>query len=134
MTAEIASVRLVSRNARVVELLGPTPLGSRRPTDVELKFQTYPQDPRKVGFCFSGEERRAKFRVDEGSTGDAFLDFLESARTGVRLARPYGIRGYVVEESARAVSQRGGTPRKGEIFHSGVPGQILAVNGKPVRR
>ena len=141
MTRNIASVRLISRKARTVELLGPRPLGARRPTDVELKFQTYgPAPAQSVGFCFSGEERRAKFHVKAGSLGDEFLDFLEKSRTAVRLAKPYGIRGYIVEEAdvgygGPTVGHRShiDSPRSGEIFHSGHPGQVLSVGGKPVR-
>ena len=142
MTRNIASVRLISRKARTVELLGPRPLGSRRPTDIELRFQTYgPQPARSVGFCYSGGERRARFHVDQGSLGDSFLDYLENARTAVRLAKPYGIRGYVVEEAGveeggSTVGQRSHTdpPRTGEIYHSGHAGQVLRVGGKPVRK
>jgi hypothetical protein len=35
------TVRLVDRRTRVVEVLGPEPPGSRRPTDRELLFDTY---------------------------------------------------------------------------------------------
>jgi hypothetical protein len=36
MVNAIGSVRLISKKTRVVELFGPEPLGSRRPTDREL--------------------------------------------------------------------------------------------------
>jgi hypothetical protein len=35
----IGTVRLVDRKTRVVEVLGPRPLGSRRPTDIQLRFE-----------------------------------------------------------------------------------------------
>ncbi|MCR6679377.1 hypothetical protein NVV43_28380, partial [Escherichia marmotae] len=71
------TVRLVDRRTRVVEVLGPEPPGSRRPTDRELLFDTYQSvmdRPQRIGFCFQADGRRAKFLVNEGSQGDQLLD------------------------------------------------------------
>lgn len=93
------SVKLVDWKTRVVELLGPEPAGSRWPTDVKLfvhSLQTqfdYMYGPQPVAYCFQAGDRTAKFLVDKGSIGDAFLDRLAK----VRLARPYGVNGWVVE-------------------------------------
>jgi hypothetical protein len=98
----IGSVRLVDRKSRVVEVLGPRPLGSRRPTDIELRFDPpgprFTSQPRRVGICFQAADRSARFLVDAGKDGDALLALLASRpRTPARLARPYGTRGWLVE-------------------------------------
>jgi hypothetical protein len=98
------SVRLVDRRTRVVEVLGPEPLGSRRPTDRELYWESqasqagYMMGPQPVGHCFQADGRRAKFLIDPGEDGDALLGLLaRHPEAPARLARPYGIRGYLVE-------------------------------------
>ena len=99
MTLFTGSVRLVDRKTRTVEVLGPEPLGSRWPTDRKLFFSSsetqrdYMAGPQKIAFCFQADGRTARFLVDKGSIGDAFLDKL--AKT--RLARPWGPDGWVVE-------------------------------------
>ena len=58
----------------------------------------------------------------------------------VRLARPYGLKMYVVEEQvpARTIDRRSMAEdpgfRPGEIEYSTHAGRIIAVNGEPVRR
>ena len=61
---------------------------------------------------------------------------LEPSRTATRLAAPYGVKGYIVEEQVGGVvSGRSSNPYwDGEIFHSGVAGRVLSVGGKRVRR
>jgi hypothetical protein len=100
----IGTVRLVDRKTRVVEVLGPEPLGSRRPTDRKLLFERPGQAtylltrPRPVGFCFQADGRRARFLVNEGQWGDALLDLLaRNPKAPARVARPYGVRGWLVE-------------------------------------
>jgi hypothetical protein len=99
----VGTVRLVDRRTRVVELLGPRPLGSRRPTDIELRFDPpatprFTSQPRRVGICFQAADRSARFLVDAGKDGDALLDLLASRPlTPARPARPYGVRGWLVE-------------------------------------
>jgi hypothetical protein len=98
------TVRLVDRRTRVVEVLGPEPLGARRPTDRELLFDQSGRAahllgrPQPVGFCFRASGRRARFLVDKGKGGDALLDLLTRyPETPARPARPYGVRGWLVE-------------------------------------
>lgn len=99
------SVRLVDRKTRVVELLGPEPPGSRRPTDRELTFwrpqashAEYMKGPRPVGICIQADGRRARFLIDEGPMGDGLLDLLaRHPKAPVRPARPWGPKGYQVE-------------------------------------
>jgi hypothetical protein len=98
------TVRLVDHRTRVVEVLGPEPLGSRRPTDRKLLFERPGQAtylltrPQPVGHCFQADGRQARFLVNEGQWGDALLDLLASRpRTPARPARPYGPRGWLVE-------------------------------------
>jgi hypothetical protein len=99
----IGTVKLVDRKTRVVEVLGPQPLGSRRPTDRELLFDPpgqarYPLRPWPVGHCFQADGRQARFLVNVGSRGDALLDLLaRHPKTPARPARPYGTRGWLVE-------------------------------------
>jgi hypothetical protein len=95
----IGTVRLVDRKTRVVEVLGPRPLGSRRGTDQKLLYQRYgPTPPFSVGHCFLADGRQARFLVNEGQWGDALLDLLASRpRTPARPAKPYGTRGWLVE-------------------------------------
>jgi hypothetical protein len=97
----VASVRLIDRKTRTVEVLGPQPLGSRHPTDRQLLYEsptTYRWGPQRVGFCFQASDRSARFLVDKGSEGDALLDFLaRHPEAPVRLARPYGPTGVLVE-------------------------------------
>src|SRR5688500_5775517 len=100
MTPHTGSVRLVDRRTRMVEVLGPEPLGSRHPTDRKLLFDQPRRDlrPWPVGFCFQADGRKAKFLVDEGERGEALLDLLASRpKTPARPARPYGPRGWLVE-------------------------------------
>ena len=95
------TVRLVDRRTRVVEVLGPEPPGSRRPTDQELLLDTYQSmmdRPQRIGFCFEADGRRAKFLIDEGSRGDQLLDLLaRHPKTPARPVRPYGVKGWLVE-------------------------------------
>ena len=94
------SVRLVDRRTRVVEVLGPEPPGSRRPTDRELLFDELGRalGPASVGLCFQADGRRAKFLVDEGSLGDSLLELLSKhPEAPARLAKPYGVKGWLVE-------------------------------------
>jgi hypothetical protein len=95
----IGSVRLVDRKTRVVEVLGPRPLGSRTGTDQKLLYQRYgPTPPFPVGFCFQASDRRAKFLVDAGQLGDELLDRLaRNPKTPARPAKPYGLKGWLVE-------------------------------------
>jgi hypothetical protein len=99
----IGTVKLIDRKARVVEVLGPEPLGSRRPTDRKLLFErlgqaAYMLGPQPVAHCFQADGRTARFIVNEGQWGDALLDLLASRlRTAARPARPYGTRGWLVE-------------------------------------
>ena len=97
----VGSIRLVDRRTRVVEVLGPDPMGSRYATDRQLMFHEYRMGaypPQRIGFCFWAAERRAKFLIDEGQRGDALLDLLaRHPKTPARLARPYGPRGWLVE-------------------------------------
>lgn len=135
------SVRLIDRKARVVELLGPELAGSRRPTDIELMWEPYgPAPGRPVGFCIRAKSRRARFHINDGPLGDSLLDFLERRRGQSQLARPWGVRGWMVEEyprldrsANRTVSQRP-DEKGGGIYYSRQAGQILSVNGKPVKR
>jgi hypothetical protein len=95
------SFRLVDRRTRVVEVLGPEPPGSHRPTDRELLFDTYQSmmdRPQRVGFCFEADGRRAKFLIDEGSRGDQLLDLLaRHPLAPARPVRPYGTKGLLLE-------------------------------------
>jgi hypothetical protein len=99
------TVRLVDRKTRVVEVLGPEPLGSRWPTDRQLNFwragadrDEYMAGPQSVGHCFAADGRKAKFLVDQGARGDALLDLLaRHPKTPARPARPYGVKGWLVE-------------------------------------
>jgi hypothetical protein len=98
------TVRLVDGRTHVVEVLGPEPLGSRRPTDRKLLFERPSQAtylmtrPQPVGFCFQADGRQARFLVNEGQWGDALLDLLaRNPKAQARLARPYGPRGWLVE-------------------------------------
>ena len=101
----VGTVKLVDRRTRVVELLGPEPPGARRPTDRKLLFDPPGQvayrlfgRPQPVGFCFAADGRRAKFLVNEGQWGDALLDLLaRNPKAPARVARPYGVRGWLVE-------------------------------------
>jgi hypothetical protein len=95
----IGVVRLVDLRTRVVEVLGPRPLGSRRGTDQKLLYQPYGLTPPfSIGLCFEAGDRRAKFLVNEGPSGDALLDALASRpRTPVRPVKPYGVNGWLVE-------------------------------------
>jgi hypothetical protein len=102
----VGTVVLVDRKTRCVEVLGPELPGSRWPTDRQLLFKHRRQEtlreflaaPQPVGHCFQADGRRARFLVDKGSDGDALLDLLASPpRTPARLAKPYGVRGWLVE-------------------------------------
>ena len=131
------SVRLISRKTRVVEVLGPELPGSKRPTDVELRWETYENAPRTVGFCFKAEPRRARFYVTPGTFGDSLLDFLEPRRGQSQLAKPYGLKGWLIEEhprlgtasqSTKPPSRRsdGGNGRR-KLYHSAAVGRVLSV-------
>jgi len=100
------SVRLVDALTRVVEVLGPAPLGSRWPTDRELFWEpraTTPAEhvlgrPQPIGHCYQADGRRARFLIDKGPGGDALLDLLARyPEAPARLAQPYGPKGYLVE-------------------------------------
>jgi hypothetical protein len=95
----IGVVRLVDRKTRVVEVLGPRPLGSRRGTDQKLLYQPYGATPPfSIGLCFEAGDRRAKFLVTEGPSGDTLLDLLgRHARTPARPVKPYGVKGWLIE-------------------------------------
>lgn len=101
----VGTVRLVDRRTRVVEVLGPEPMGSRYATDRRLAFwrsnasrDEFMAGPQPVAHCFQADGRQARFLVDEGPQGDALLDLLASRpRTPARLARPYGVKGWLVE-------------------------------------
>jgi hypothetical protein len=105
MNPNVGSVRLVDRRTRVVEVLGPALPGSRWATDLQLSFdhrqaglREYMAGPQPVGLCFQASARAARFLVNEGPLGDALLDLPASRpRTPVRLAQPYGPRGWLVE-------------------------------------
>jgi hypothetical protein len=54
--------------------------------------------PQSVGHCFEADGRRARFLVNEGPPGDALLDLLaRQPKAQARPARPYGVRGWLVE-------------------------------------
>ena len=100
------TVRLVDRKTRVVEVLGPEPLGSRRPTDRKLLYwatqssqREYMQGPQSVGLCFAADGRTAKFILDRSFEGEKLLDLLAKyPHAPTRLAKPYGPTGWVVED------------------------------------
>ena len=98
------SVRLVDRKTRIVEVLGPEPPGSRYPTDRKLLYEdmygttNYLEGPKSVGLCIAADGRRAKFLINSGRLGDDLLDKLaKHPATPSRPARPYGVRGWLVE-------------------------------------
>ena len=94
------SVRLVDRKTRVVEVFGPEPPRSRRPTDRKLLFEPYGPDlPRSVGICFQADGRAAKFLIDQNPLGDQLLDLLgKYPEAPARLAMSYGLNGWLVRE------------------------------------
>ena len=50
------TVRLVNRKLRLVEVLGPEPPGSCRPSNRDLFYAPYGPDPaRQVGHCFAAD-------------------------------------------------------------------------------
>ena len=99
------SVRLVDKKTRVVEVLGPEPAGSRRPTDRQLMFwsaqssqREYMEGPKSVGLCFAADGRRAKFILDKSFAAEKLLNLLTKyPNAPSRLAKPYGPTGWVVE-------------------------------------
>jgi hypothetical protein len=101
----IGTVRLVDRRTRVVEVLGPEPLGSQRRTDRKLLFERRQASlaermagPQSVGFCFQADGRQARFLVNKGQWGDELLDLLaRHPKAQARPAKPYGPRGWLVE-------------------------------------
>jgi hypothetical protein len=100
----VGTVKLIDRKTRVVEVLGPEPPGSRRPTDRKLLFDRpgeaayLPGRPQPVGHCFEADGRLARFLVDEGPLGDALLDLLRRHPLAQACpARPYGTSGWLVE-------------------------------------
>jgi hypothetical protein len=102
----------------------------QRPTDQTLEYRN-----RSVGVCFRAEERRARFHVEKGAIGDAFLDCLERSRIPVRLAKLSGPKSYVVEgELARSVAGRSVAWERpsGPVYIAGAGGRILEVNGRAV--
>ena len=55
--------------------------------------------PQPVGFCFAADGRTAKFILDQSSESEKLLDLLSKyPNAPSRLARPYGLTGWVVEE------------------------------------
>lgn len=57
------SVRLVDRRTRVVEVLGPEPMGAKRPTDRELLLDEFTKNgtpPQRVGLCIQARDRQAR--------------------------------------------------------------------------
>ncbi|HUF96230.1 MAG TPA: hypothetical protein VMO52_09145 [Acidimicrobiia bacterium] len=129
---DIPTVRLVDRKTRQVEVLGPRPVGVKRsrPTDVKLLVDTSSAGPQPVGLCLRADNRRARFVIDAGELGDGLLDVLTRSIKAVSLVRAHGVDGWVVEGD-------GGddyTRSAGEVFDAGAVGQILDVEGRPVRR
>ena len=94
------TVRLVDRKTRVVEVFGPEPPGARFPTDRKLLYARYgPALPHPVGLCFKADGRIARFLVEQSPYGDEVLAMLgKYPEAPTRLARPYGLNGWVVEE------------------------------------
>ena len=98
-------VRLVDKKTRVVELLGPESPGSRWPTDRKLLYKgnlnqrDFMRGPEPVGLCFATDGRSAKFLLDKSVDADKLLDLLTKyPEAPSRLARPYGLVEWVVEE------------------------------------
>ena len=59
----------------------------------------YMRGPQPVGLCFAADGRTAKFLVDKSYAGERLLDLLtKHPNAPSRLARPYGLTGWVVEE------------------------------------
>ena len=80
-------------------MLGPEPLGSRYPTDRKLLYESYGDLPGSVGHCFQADGRRARFLVDKSFAGEKLLDLLAKyPHAPSRLAKPYGMNGWVVED------------------------------------
>jgi hypothetical protein len=99
------TVKLIDKKTRVVEVLGPEPMGSRRPTDRQLMFWArsgqaeYMRGPQRVGLCFQADGRTAKFILERSFEAEKLLDLLSKyPNAPARLARPYGLNGWVVEE------------------------------------
>ena len=101
----IGTVKLVDRKTRVVEILGPQPFGSRRPTDRKLfvdrsqeSLVEFMRGPEEVAHCFAADGRTARFLVDESPRGEALLDLLaRNPKAQARPARPWGVKGWLVE-------------------------------------
>jgi hypothetical protein len=88
----IATVKLVDKKLRLVEVVGARPPEWRRPT---LKYEPYGLDPpRDVAFCLKPGSRSSTFIVDNSALGDAFL--AKVAKAPLR-ASPYGL-GWRVQE------------------------------------
>jgi hypothetical protein len=70
-------------------------------TDRQLVFDEYRTahvPPQRIGLCIWAAERRAKFLIDEGERGDRLLDLLaRHPKTPARPARPYGVKGWLLE-------------------------------------
>ena len=55
--------------------------------------------PQSVRFCFAADGRTAKFILDKSFEGEKLLDLLSKhPKAPSRLARPYCLTGWVVEE------------------------------------
>jgi len=58
----------------------------------------YMAGPQPVGLCFAADGRSAKFILDQSFEGKQLLDLLSNyPEAPARLARPYGLTGWVVE-------------------------------------
>lgn len=86
-----ATVKLVSKKLRLVEVVGARPPEWRRPT---LLFDPYgPYGARPVAFCLNAGAT-SRFIVNDGPFGDEFL--AQVAKSPLE-ASPYG-RGWLVQE------------------------------------
>lgn len=86
-----ATVKLVDRRLRLVEVVGARPPEWRRPT---LRYEPYgPDAPRSVAFCLNAG-LTSRFIVDSGPFGDEFLARVAKSPLG---AAPYG-QGWLVRE------------------------------------
>ena len=84
----------------MVEVLGPEPPGSRRPTDRALMYQPCGLDaPRSVGFCFKADGRVPRFLVDQTTAGEQFLAKLgKFPKIPARPVKSYGVNAWLLQE------------------------------------